>query len=37
MERFVAETDAYRQHSVQDLISLKGKTAIITGEMVAIT
>ncbi|KAK6379434.1 hypothetical protein LTS17_006352 [Exophiala oligosperma] len=31
MERFVAETDAYRQHSVQDLISLKGKTAIITG------
>lgn len=33
MDRFVAETDAYRQHSVQDLISLKGKTAVITGKM----
>ncbi|KAI1621362.1 dehydrogenase with different specificitie [Exophiala viscosa] len=31
MERFVAETDAYRTHSVHDLITLKGKTAVITG------
>ncbi|EXJ85256.1 hypothetical protein A1O3_05931 [Capronia epimyces CBS 606.96] len=31
MERFVAETDAYRTRSVHDLITLKGKTAVITG------
>lgn len=31
MERFVAETDEYRSRSVHDLISLKGKTAVVTG------
>ena len=31
MERFVAESDAYRQQSVQDLLTLKGKTVVVTG------
>jgi hypothetical protein len=31
MERFVAESDAYRQQSVQDLLTLRGKTVVITG------
>ena len=31
MERFVAETDEYRSRSVHDLISLKGKTVVVTG------
>lgn len=31
MERFVAETNEYRSKSVHDLISLKGKTTVVTG------
>lgn len=33
MERFVAETDKYRSKSVHDLISLMGKTAVVTGRL----
>ncbi len=32
MERFVAESDEYRRVSVHELITLKGKTVVITGE-----
>lgn len=31
MERFNAETQEYRTRSVHDLLSLKGKTVVITG------
>jgi hypothetical protein len=33
MEKFVADSPAYRTRSVFDLMSLKGKTVIITGRI----